>query len=111
MLKAVHDWTFLLGPNFMLGINSMMYSYLFFKSKLVPRFISILGMTGATLVFMAALLEMFGVIQQVSVWGVILSLPVAANEMILAVWLIFKGFSESALATMSTKKKAFGSST
>ena len=50
LLKAVHDWTFLLGPNFMLGINTMMYSYIFFKSKLVPRFIPILGMTGATLV-------------------------------------------------------------
>ncbi|MGG2066818.1 DUF4386 domain-containing protein [Bacillus sp. S14(2024)] len=111
VLKAIHDWTFLLGPNFMLGINTMMYSYIFYKSKLVPRFIPILGMTGATLVFMAALLEMFGVIQQVSVWGVILSLPVAANEMILAVWLIVKGFNVSTLASMSTKKKAFRSPT
>jgi len=62
-------------------------------------------MTGATCVLLAALLEMFGVIQQVSVWGAILSLPVAANEMILAVWLIFKGFNESALASMSAKKQ------
>ncbi|MED4227771.1 DUF4386 domain-containing protein [Neobacillus cucumis] len=106
LLKAVHDWTFLLGPNFMLGINTLMYSYIFFKSKLVPRFIPILGITGAVLVFIAALLEMFGVIQQVSVWGGILALPVAANEMILAVWLIAKGFNESALASMSEKKKA-----
>ncbi|MBT2658352.1 DUF4386 domain-containing protein [Bacillus sp. ISL-18] len=111
LLKAVHDWTFLLGPNFMLGINTMMYSYIFFKSKLVPRFIPILGMTGATLVFIAALLEMFGVIQQVSVWGAILSVPVAANEMILAVWLIVKGFNESELAAMSAKKKGVGSTT
>jgi hypothetical protein len=109
LLKAVHDWTFLLGPNFMLGINTMMYSYIFYKSKLVPRFIPILGMTGAALVFMAALLEMFGIIQQVSFLGAILSLPVAANEMILAVWLIFKGFNESALESICTKKKAFGS--
>ncbi|WML48422.1 DUF4386 domain-containing protein [Neobacillus sp. PS3-34] len=106
LLKAVHDWTFLLGPNFMLGINTMMYSYIFYKSKLVPRFIPILGMTGAALVFMASLLEMFGVIQQVSFWGAMLSLPVAANEMILAVWLIVKGFNESALGSMSTKKMA-----
>jgi len=104
VLKAVHDWTFLLGPNIMLGINTIMYSYIFYKSKLVPRFISILGMTGATLVFIAGLLEMFGVIPQVSVLGGILSLPVAANEMILAGWLIVKGFNESALTTMSAKK-------
>src|SRR4051812_31640690 len=83
VLKAIHDWTFLLGPNFMLGINTMMYSYIFYKSRLVPRFIPILGLTGAALVLMAALLEMFGVIEQVSVWGALLSLPVAINEMAL----------------------------
>lgn len=92
-LLAIHDWTFLLGPNFMLGINTMMYSYIFFRSGLVPRFIPILGITGSTLVFLAALLEMFGVIEQVSVWGGLLSLPVAANEMTLAVWLLIKGFN------------------
>ncbi|MCM3789269.1 DUF4386 domain-containing protein [Domibacillus indicus] len=105
VLKAIHDWTFLLGPNFMLGINTVMYSYIFYKSKLVPRFIPILGMTGAALVFLCALLVMFGVIEQVSVWGAVLALPVAANEMILAVWLIAKGFNESAIAAMSVKKK------
>jgi hypothetical protein len=105
VLKAVHDWTFMLGPLFMLGINTMMYSYIFYKTKLVPRFIPILGMTGATLVFICALLVMFGVIQQISVWGAILALPVAANEMILAVWLIVKGFNESAHASMSASKK------
>ncbi|TFE22816.1 DUF4386 domain-containing protein [Cohnella luojiensis] len=92
LLKAIHDWTFLLGPLFMLGINTMMYSYIFYKSKLVPRFIPILGMTGATLVFINALLVMFGVVEQISVWG-LLALPIAANEMILAVWLIVKGFN------------------
>ncbi|MBT2603701.1 DUF4386 domain-containing protein [Bacillus sp. ISL-53] len=106
VLKAIHDWTFMLGPLFMLGINTMMYSYIFYKTKLVPRFIPILGMTGATLVFICALLVMFGVIQQISVWGAILALPVAANEMILAVWLIVKGFNESALASMSASKTA-----
>ncbi len=52
----------MLGPNFMLGINTMMCSYLLYKSKLVPRFISYMGLTGATLIFIAALLEMFGII-------------------------------------------------
>jgi hypothetical protein len=102
-LKALHDWTFLLGPNFMLGINTAMYSYIFYKSKLVPRFISILGMTGSVLIFLCAMLVMFGVIEQVSVWGAIFAIPIAANEMTLAVWLIVKGFNESALASMSKK--------
>jgi len=104
ILKAIHDWTFMLGPLFMLGINTMMYSYIFYKSKLVPRFISSLGMTGAAIVFIYALLVMFNVIQQVSVLGAIMALPVAANEIILALWLIVKGFNESAIITMSVKK-------
>jgi len=105
LLKAVHDWTFMLGPLFMLGINTLMYSYIFYKSKLVPRFISCLGITGAIVVFIYALLVMFGVIQQISVWGAIMALPVAANEIILAVWLIVKGFNESALTSISVKKQ------
>ncbi|WP_335575842.1 DUF4386 domain-containing protein [Neobacillus vireti] len=105
VLKAIHDWTFLLGPNFMLGINTMMYSYIFYKSRLVPRFIPILGMTGSTLIFIAALLEMFGVITQISIWGAILSLPIFANEMVLAVWLIVKGFNASSLDSLSKSRK------
>jgi hypothetical protein len=105
VLKAIHEWTFLLGPNFMLGINTFMYSYIFYKTNLVPRFIPILGMTGATLVFICAFLVMFGVIEQVSVWGGLLALPVAANEMILAVWLIVKGFNESVIDALNIKRK------
>jgi len=92
VLKSIHDWTFILGPNFFLGINTMIYSYLFYKSKLIPRFISLLGITGAVLIFLAAILEMFNVIAQISAWGIILALPIFTYEMSLAGWLIFNGF-------------------
>lgn len=87
----------------MLGSNTVMYSYIFYKSKLDLRFIPILGMTGSILILMQPCLEMFGVFPQVSVWGAILAMPVAVNEMTLAVWLIVKGFNESALASMYAK--------
>lgn len=105
ILKAIHDWTFMLGPLFMLGINTVMYSYIFYKTKLVPRFISILGMTGATCVFICSLFVMFGVFPQISFWGAVLAVPVAANEMILAVWLIVKGFNENAITSLTAKSK------
>ncbi|MFS0575780.1 DUF4386 domain-containing protein [Sporosarcina sp. 179-K 3D1 HS] len=105
LLKAIHEWTFLMGPNFMLGINTMMYSFIFYKSKLVPRFIPILGMIGATLILICAFLVMFGVIQQISIFGGLLALPIAANEMILAIWLIVKGFNESAIDSLSAKRR------
>jgi hypothetical protein len=62
--------------------------------------LSTLGLAGATLVLADALLVLFGVVPQLSVWA-LLALPVAAYEMILAVWLIVKGFSSSAAASAS----------
>lgn len=100
LLIAIHDWTFMLGPLFMLGINTIMYSYIFYKTKLVPRTLAILGMFGAMFVFINALLVLFGIVEQLSAWG-ILALPVAAFEMILAGWLLVKGFDESVLSQLS----------
>ncbi|MCU0355333.1 MAG: DUF4386 domain-containing protein [Cytophagales bacterium] len=96
VLKGIHDWTFILGPNFILGVNTFMYSYVFFNSKLLPKPIAMLGMTAAILIFIAALLEMFGVILQVSIAGFLLALPIFAYEMTVAGWLIKKGFNSVA---------------
>ncbi|MFC4776014.1 DUF4386 domain-containing protein [Paenibacillus sp. GCM10023252] len=95
VLRAVHDWTFMLGPNILLGINTMFFCYILYRSKLVPRPLSILGMTGAALVSAAGLFEMFGVFSQISAWGVLMALPVALFEMILAGWLIVRGWKLS----------------
>ncbi|MCW3074654.1 MAG: hypothetical protein JWP69_1723 [Flaviaesturariibacter sp.] len=98
VLKAVHDWTFILGPNFMLGINTFLYSYIFYRTQLIPTKISILGLAGAITIFLASLLEMFGIFPQVSLWGVLFALPVFVYEMTLAIWLIAKGFNPTYLS-------------
>jgi hypothetical protein len=89
---ALHDWTFILGPNFMLAVNTFLYSYAFRQTGLVPKKLSLLGLVAACLIMIAALLELFGIIRQISLWGVLLALPIAAYELSLAVWLIAKGF-------------------
>jgi Domain of unknown function (DUF4386) len=38
-LVAVHDWIFLVGPNFVLGTNTVLLALLLYRSRLVPRFI------------------------------------------------------------------------
>jgi len=93
LLKSVHDWTFILGPNFMLGINTFIYSFIFYQTKLIPRKISLIGLAGAILIFIASLLEMFGIFPQLSVWGALFAIPVFVYEMTLAIWLIIKGFN------------------
>lgn len=101
LLLAVYKWTSMLGPLFFLGVNTLMYSYLFYKSRLVPRPLAVLGITGATLVFVYALLVMFGIAVQAAPPLIILALPIAAYEMILAVWLIVKGFNPTAITSQA----------
>lgn len=98
LLHGVYRWTSMLGPLFLLGLNTLLYSSLLYRSRLVPRPLAVLGLSGAALVLVDALLVMFGVVPQLSIWA-LLALPVAAYEMILAVWLIVKGFNPSATAT------------
>lgn len=99
-LIAIHDWTFMLGPNFMLGINTFIYSYVFFKSRLIPRTLSIIGIVGAIMIFIAAHLEMFGVMQQLSVGGMVMAIPIFIYEMSLATYLIVKGFNINAIKSL-----------
>jgi hypothetical protein len=106
LLRAVYKWTSMLGPLFFLGVNTLMYSYLFYKSKLVPRPLAVLGLSGAALVSGYAMLVMFGLAVQGAAPFVILALPIAVYEMILAGWLIVKGFNPSAIAAKSTETAA-----
>ena len=97
LLQAFHCWTFMLGPNLMLGINTFLYSYLFFKTGIIPKLLAIFGMVTAVLVFGAGLLDMFGIIEPVSTAKGILALPLGVYEMSLAVWLMVKGFNKQKL--------------
>jgi Domain of unknown function (DUF4386) len=90
--KAIHKWCFIIGPNFMLAINTCIYNYAFFKNKILPKYLNIWGIFAALLIMFAALLEMFEVIEQISIWGILLALPIAFFEMTFAVWVIVKGF-------------------
>ena len=50
-LVAIHDWTFLLGPGFCVGVNGLLLGYLFYRSGLVPRWITVFGLVGGPLIF------------------------------------------------------------
>ena len=50
-LVAIHDWTFLLGPGFCVGVNGLLLGYLFYRSGLVPRWIAMFGLVGGPLIF------------------------------------------------------------
>src|SRR3712207_6407807 len=63
-LVALHDWTFLLGPGFVVGIgNGLMLGYLMYKSALVPRAMAVLGLIGGPLVMASGVAILVGVIR------------------------------------------------
>ncbi|MEU4731017.1 DUF4386 domain-containing protein [Streptomyces sp. NPDC023588] len=91
-LAALHEWTFLLGPNIALGLNTVLLAYVAYRARLVPRFIAVLGLIGGPLISASAVAVMFGAYAQLSVAGSLAALPVFAWELGLAGWLIVKGF-------------------
>lgn len=95
-LVAVHDWTFLLGPNCILGVNSLLLAVLMYRSRLVPRPIAVLGLIGGPLICASATAVLFGLYPQLSTWGTMAALPVFAWEVGLAVYLLVKGFKQFA---------------
>lgn len=94
-LVAMHDWTFLLGPNVLLGANSLLLAFLMYRGRLVPRPIAVLGLIGGPLICLSAAAVMFGLYEQVSTVGSLAALPVFAWEISLAVYLITKGFRQA----------------
>jgi Domain of unknown function (DUF4386) len=63
-LVAVHDWTFLFGPGFAIGVNTLMLAYLMYRSGLVPRLIAVLGLIGGPLIFASSAAVLFGLYEQ-----------------------------------------------
>lgn len=95
LLLAVRYWAYNVLWPIMLGLGGLIFYYLFYKSKLIPRWLSVWGLVGA-LLFPVAWLSLFGS----TISGPFL-LPLVVNEMVLAVWLIVKGFNSSAINSLS----------
>ena len=79
----------------MLGLGGLLFTWMLFRYRLVPRFISVVGLIGYGLVFLYSIVGWFGLIDLTpgaSGWGV-LAFPVAVFEIILLpFWLLFRGF-------------------
>jgi hypothetical protein len=98
MLLAEQEWSNI-PADLVFGLGCLMVYYLLYQSKLVPRPLSAWGFVGGILMLVAAVLGAFGVIGFLDTPSILLNLPIAVLEMVLAVWLIVKGFNPSAIAS------------
>ncbi|MFE5549786.1 DUF4386 domain-containing protein [Streptomyces sp. NPDC056534] len=94
-LVAIHDWTFLLGPGFCVGVNGILLGWLMYRTGLMPRGLAMLGVVGGPLIFISAIAVLFGAYEQNGL-HVLFSVPEALFEASFAIYLIVKGFRPSA---------------
>jgi hypothetical protein len=98
-LAAIKDWTFLLGPGWVVGWgNGLILGYLMYRSELVPRRAAWLGLIGGPLIFVSGTAVMFGGDHPSntlhSLQG-LATIPEFLWELFLGVYCTFKGFRPS----------------
>ena len=101
-LVAVREWAsadFVAGLAFVVG--TFMYNYVMYRSRLVPRWLSGWGLVGAVLTLVA--IGYAGFTQDFGFTTVnsVLMAPIGLQEMVLAVWLIAKGFNPSSARSIA----------
>jgi len=100
-LSALYDRIFLLGQSFMPAACDLLLGILLYKSRLVPRVLSLIGIVGAPVLVVGYLAILFGLIGRLAPLAGLSALPVALFEFSLGIWLIVKGFNPSAIAAQA----------
>jgi hypothetical protein len=90
-LRALHGWTFLLGPAVMAAVNALLLGTVMLRGRLVPRVIPIVGLIGAPILLASSVGVLFGEWTQTSTIAALAALPIALWELSLGLWLTFKG--------------------
>ena len=91
LLLAEFEWNSIL-LDFPFALSALILNYLFYKSKLIPRWLSGWGFIGGALFLPGILIGMFNLMD-----ATLLFAPLGLQEMVLAAWLIVKGFNSSAI--------------
>ena len=78
------------------SISALVLNWAFLRNGLVPRWLALWGLIGVPLMFASGLLVMFESLNASATMLNLLVVPLAVQEMAMALWLIVKGFSDVA---------------
>jgi Domain of unknown function (DUF4386) len=105
-LAAIKDWTFLLGPGWVVGWgNGLILGYLMYSSGLVPRKMAMLGLIGGPLIILSGTLVLFDVADKGGALQGIATIPEFLWELSLGIYCTVKGFRpESPILRADTRE-------
>jgi hypothetical protein len=101
VLATLYDRIFLLGQSFMPAINDLLLGFLLYRSRLVPRALSLVGIVGGPVLIAGYLAVMLGLVGQHAPLADLSAAPVALFELALGIWLTVKGFDKSAVTSLT----------
>jgi hypothetical protein len=93
-LVAIRNGAMTIGPN-MAGFNALMLGTALYRARLVPRWLPALGIIGAPILIAYVIGTILGVTGPGTVFQGIAVFPFFTWELLLGLWLTFKGFNES----------------
>jgi hypothetical protein len=97
LLVKAQDPIIIAVQNIVFSLGALMLYYLMYQARLIPRWLSVWGIVAAVLYLAGGLIAMFS-----TNLGVLL-LPMLPQEMVMALWLIVKGYNPSITASMPAK--------
>lgn len=94
LLRVGRDWLNHVAMILPWSIGGMILYYFFLREKLIPRWFSLWGLCGSIFTLISTLLLLFDLIKIVSITYFIMNTPTALFELVLAVFLMTKGFNK-----------------
>jgi hypothetical protein len=82
-------------------LGAGMYYYAFYRSRVLARWLTEWGLLGVALGAVAGIIVLFRITGVMSPLQIALNIPIGVNELVLAVWLIVKGFDAPLPARLS----------
>ena len=94
-LVIMYDRMFLIGQSFIPAVNDILLGFLLYRSRLVPRGLSLIGLIGGPVLLVGDLCVLFSLLGQHDPSTALFAVPVAIFEFALGIYLIVKGFNST----------------
>lgn len=92
LLQAQHDVAIVM-VYLITSVAGGILAFLLYQTRLIPRWLAVLGVIAYPVLFVGAVLDMFDVVDVTQGAGLLAVIPGGLFELILPIWLLAKGFT------------------